>query len=305
MDEGKRVHFPAPFMWPEADEYPVDIPRNLRPGAVAMIDALGFKGIWRPEDDAAGPKVLRTLGFAKQAARGQMIWHSMFNVTGGAPVFDVRFLSDTVVVTAMFDAHGAHGTPTQRQVVTGLAWVVAAIITQAAILDPPLAYRGCITAGKLLAEDAFFVGQAIDDAGDLMEAADAAVVWLAPSAESIFPDDQMTVEERSVLFRSDVPLKNGKAIAAQVVNPFAYATEESDYEALQHRLLATFERDRNRLDVTIKRQQTQRLLSRAREVRSELNGVMSLPEGHRVQIEAMKKQWDAVVRADKEARGSG
>jgi len=162
------------------------------------------------------------------------------------------------------------GTVSERSsledVVGRLAGVVSAI--QSSIVNDklPLNYRGCISTGQLAVGNDFFLGEAVDDAASLYEAAQAALVWLTPAARAAVKETEFGLS----LIDWPVPLKSGGSLNALVVNPFA-AIAYTDPDALDVAAIdATFERFKmpfesaKTVDVAQKAQNTLRFLEVAR-----------------------------------------
>lgn len=144
--------------------------------AVALIDALGFKGIWRHEDPATVVSALRT--YREMARR-------MNEEVGGQPspfTFHAQAVSDTLI----FATAAPEGTQALEQRMVELLGIILAAVTRNAFLHTlPLAFRGYLSLGEGLLEDGVLVGEAIDEAASKYERADAACVWLSPRAAEV------------------------------------------------------------------------------------------------------------------------
>jgi hypothetical protein len=247
-----------------------DVPLLLRTGAVAVLDALGFKGIW---ETVAPGQVIQTLRRARDVARRDTALHNLF-LTGGRKeaAIEVRFFSDTIVVIGTVpDNNSTAKMPeiTLGDVVAVVATAVMYIITEAVLRNPPLAYRGCIAAGPILAKDEFFVGAAVDEAAEWANKAEAAVVWLRPSAREALAGGRNAAGEPP-LFAWEVPLKSSELpTPALVVSPLALGGIEGSempwavapIDELSSKFMRTFECAR--VDVTVKRENTKRALEAA------------------------------------------
>jgi hypothetical protein len=153
-----------------------DPPAELRKGAVAIVDALGFKGIWNHYEPAQIVSAIRRVqDIVASAAATKNRYAVAFQL------FESRAaaFSDTMVFTAQ-PVVGDGGD--LGSAVTAVADLVSTLINAASQGPVPLAYRGCIAAGKFFSTESLFVGEAVDEAAEWSERADAAVVWLAPSA---------------------------------------------------------------------------------------------------------------------------
>jgi len=236
----------------------------MRTGAVVMIDALGFKGIW----DGADPSViLRKMGALKQAAESDIKGVKLGHVRGAK----VAFLSDTIVIgVASGQPVGRGPGPNKRGNVRAImqaAFQTASVLAAALEEAPRLAYRGCLTFGEFEIDGPFVLGPAIDEAATHYECADGAFVWLTPKAKAIADADADTSYFQSapaVCFV--VPLKAGASFETWTVTPFGWRVAAVDRQDVAERLLGTFDRDpktRDRMDVAVKRQNTRRFLEQA------------------------------------------
>jgi hypothetical protein len=178
---------------------------SLQPGAIVLFDALGFRRIWRRFPPA---KVVETL------TRLRATTYSASNdVSLYAHIF-----SDTIAI-------GATASGTARNPSDGLFWVLDAIthavrrvLLSALVSDPPLIFRGCIAVGELIATPDVLVGEAVDDAAEHFEKADASIIWLTPKA-----NENWVVWNGSQAATApyDVPLNDGTKVSTRALNPLA------------------------------------------------------------------------------------
>lgn len=232
----------------ETTEEELLLPQTLVPGAVAVIDALGFRDIWRRHEPVA---ILGVLARLQEAARYVADLHSVFSEV---LVHSAAF-SDTIILAALPRQDSTSG-----DAVRALAHTVARLAVRATAREPRLLYRGCIAVGQLAFKGSSFVGPAIDEAAEWYERADAAVVWLTPSAVAT----QNRHDPVLGLFEWEVPLKNAASLRTLVVNPLTLQVrvDPTRLKDLADRYLAAFG-ESSRVDVEVKRQQTSRLLSAA------------------------------------------
>jgi hypothetical protein len=192
------------------------------------------------------------------------------------PTITVRFLSDTVVIAASVTPRKRAPRKKHEQAAiarTGMSlaarnasvdafmrYVVCRCVcvgVRAAALAPkPVAYRGTVSVGYFAIEDNFILGPAVDEAAGLMEVADAAVVWLSPSAEKLrhklrLPEDNWA----NMVIEAAVPLKDGRMLKAMVINPFALS-DAVEHKAMRKNLLSSMDSDN--IEVVLKRQNTRR-----------------------------------------------
>ena len=109
----------------------------MRTGAVALIDALGFRGIWRRYDPDA---VLTELKAAKNQIETEVQRNAQTYMD-----HQVAFLSDTIAVSTLVRQTENHR----------LAWavlylgdVIAKVLDMRLRSNMPLAYRGAIAVGN-------------------------------------------------------------------------------------------------------------------------------------------------------------
>jgi hypothetical protein len=223
--------------------------------AFAMFDALGFKNLWRKyeQDPAIVIKKLRALkhAMAQQTKTTKPLRRTGPYITESA---DVSFLSDTIVVSVRPGrrlpipplAGAQHG-----RAVLAAAFYASSVMNEASrSQEPHLAYRGAIGFGQCLKDGAFIIGPAVDEVVSVMDRAQGAFVWLAPSALRAWKAAGIEI---GLLVPYAVPLKGGDAFQTMVVDPTWYMGRARAAEFVL-RLDSTF--DHLALDVQIKRQNT-------------------------------------------------
>jgi hypothetical protein len=239
---------------------------DLRASAVALIDALGFKGIERQHDPGRAAAALQTARDAMATATdfvGQRaaLYH---NVLGGRASIKKAWFSDTICVVAQ--------QPEQPKVLgdfreidvaahlVDLVVVCAGFLLRSAALATtvPLTFRGVISSGSALVEGSdIFFGPAIAEAADLYELAEGAFVWLTPGAAALRTPVANPVYRSTVNYL--VPLKGGRSIETRVVNPFMdYLPSDEIGKTIRRGIETAMSGDR--LDIAIKRQNTARYL---------------------------------------------
>jgi hypothetical protein len=259
----------------------------MQRGAVAMIDALGFRGIWgrdprKPSTEAFDTlKAVRIAVEAEAARLGEVMKPRSFPETVRnlvkAPAITVRFLSDTVVIAASVRPRKRAPRKKHEQAAvaeTGLdlaarnaavdafmryvvCHCVCAGVRAAALAPRPISYRGVVTAGYFAIEENFILGPAVDEAAGLMEVADAALVWLAPTAGKLRHVLYPVAGDRwaEMVIEADVPLNDGRTVRMKVINPFALS-DAAEAKTMRRNLLASMASER--LEVVVKRQNTNR-----------------------------------------------
>jgi hypothetical protein len=230
----------------------------MQKGAVAFLDALGFKGIWRSADPAAVLEKLQALKERLERARVRPDEPS--NATGFRSW--VLFLSDSLVIASTAN----YSRPRPEDEILPLWFVclgAADAVAAAAENEPTLVYRGSIAFGEFEIREQFLIGPAIDEAAEAEKLADGALIWLCPSAarvvERISPTNPLNSGLR-VVRNYPVPLKAGGCYRTHVVNPLL---ERADPDARVQRILDFFHSDR--LDIAVKQQNTANFLCYARD----------------------------------------
>jgi class 3 adenylate cyclase len=210
-------------------------PLVMRRGAVAMLDILGFRGVWRAH--SAEAVVARLEDLFGATVKETRDYHSAVheNADNFVAFAGATFLSDTFVfgITAKSPEAMSEGQfakdlelqftdeHTSAEAIRIAAMRVAELQRQGLQGDPPFAFRGCIAFGEFGLTDRFLIGPAVDEAASGMNAAHGAVVWLAPSADA-FKQTEVWWSEYP-LMTCAVPTKNPKqpAIHTKAVVPLA------------------------------------------------------------------------------------
>jgi hypothetical protein len=260
---------------------------SMQRGAVALIDALGFRGIWGRDPRKPSLQAFDTLKAVQAAvaaeilALGPLMKPARFPTSVRhlvkAPTITARFLSDTVVIAASVEPRKR--APRQKHenaamASSGLDLVarnaavdgfmryavcrcVCVALRAAALAAKPIAYRGAVSVGYFAIDENFILGPAVDEAAGLMEVADGALVWLAPSAERLKHIIWLKsgVRWSDLIIRADVPLSDGRMVHMNVINPFALS-DAAEAKIVRKNLLGSMGSDR--LDVVLKRQNTNR-----------------------------------------------
>lgn len=271
----------------------------MKVGAIAMIDALGFKGIWRRPGISADTILgkLRAL-VEKTEARLDEPFHSRAarqglgeNYGNAYELVQATFLSDTVVIavakksphdlTAQIAAArpdlkvpvAAAGFRTaffEASVIVDAASFVSAVVKLAAETEPFLSFRGAISYGEFeMTEDGrFIVGPAVDDAAENHASAQGAFAWVTPAAHAVLvAPNHITAggdpppRHPMPLIRYDVPIKGGDRFSTYAVTPFASCKTKEECAAIRGRILDSFADPK--LEVAIKKQETARFLDTA------------------------------------------
>lgn len=246
----------------------------MQSGALAFIDALGFKEIWkRAEPDDVLKKLKDTF---RTTSQGTEIWNASPGVKGAPEMYgEVRatFLSDSIVLSVV------NGTEPERTRYTAqeralhvLLMHVVDVLRMGALIPPSIAYRGCVTIGEFEVDDRFVLGPAVDRAAAYEREAEGAFVWLDPKARTLVETGRSFEGhdlQQAGLHRYSVPLKQGKCFDTYAVAPFrtqfaigsVVLRKNDNAPEIADRILSTF--DSKALDVVIKRDNTKRFLDHA------------------------------------------
>jgi len=237
----------------------------MKHGAIAFLDTLGFKGIWRHHQAGAVLSKLKALVARAEEVQTPVGQESLHRESW------VRFFSDTVILGCHMESQASRPTNLAEaealrlaENFIALAWVTtsAAAAIAAAIdhPDPPLVYRGAISVGEFEMEDRFIVGPAIDEAAEAEKLAQGAFIWCCPSAmacmsETVRRDPSFLTMLHGLSLVQDysVPLKGGDRITAHVVNPFGFVSDTNRQDFVR-RVLDSF--NSLSIDVSVKRQNT-------------------------------------------------
>ncbi len=188
----------------------------MNEGAVALIDCLGFKGVWqRGEADT----VLRELRAIMNGAQDALN-HGIFSMARekGARL-RVSFLSDTVVIGADAARSIALSNSDRGRLIIIASQVAQYASAKLLQMSTPLASRGCVTYGLFDMNDTFLIGPAIDRAAELHEMAQGAFIWVAPQFDGLVSEARRSYDER--LRQETEPFDDLLLIMRNVVESYA------------------------------------------------------------------------------------
>jgi hypothetical protein len=217
----------------------------MKNGAVALIDALGFRGIWgRYNPD----EVLAELKSMKDWMEGRV--REQFSSQPWMQC-DIAFLSDTIALAMALDPSTANR---EAMSVIYLCDVISWILNRTLRSKIPLAYRGAVSVGSYEVSPHFLIGPAVDEAAGAHESAQGAIIWLTPAARDAVAAWLRPQPNNTHLVKFDVPLKGGDRFGTYTVSPLEQVKDESDATLVTKSLLATF--TNSTVDVAVKRQNT-------------------------------------------------
>lgn len=216
-------------------------------GAVALIDALGFRGIWgRHNPDV----VMNEMKSMKEWMEKRV--HEQFSSQPWMQCH-VAFLSDTIAISMALNEDTK-----DRAALSAiyLGDVISWVLDRRLRSSVPLAYRGAIALGSYDVSPHFLIGPAIDEAASAYDLAQGAFIWLTVEARDEVARWLKDQPENTHLVKFDVPLKGGDTFNTYTLSPLVQAHGPDDANLLTRTLLGTFS-GRN-IDVAIKRQNTAR-----------------------------------------------
>jgi hypothetical protein len=261
-------------------------------GAVAIVDALGFKGIWgnamKPSTSVLS--TLKTIGAAARSAAaaseatnlGRKTLPPELAMILKQPFVRVVQLSDTIVVAAgrrervrrPWQRHTKQWMEKYELTPTGLEELVdrfllflvcecvCLTLKAAALCEPSLSYRGAVSVGKFAIDETFLLGPAVDEAAELMDLADGPFVWLAPTAFQLGSLGGSTgADWEKLALKYAVPLKEGRRLQSRVLNPF-YSCSKEERSTAEKNLLARL--NGTRVDVLVKRHNAREFFGKIR-----------------------------------------
>jgi hypothetical protein len=224
-------------------------------GAISIIDALGFKGIWQRHDVDAVLESMHDLRKHIVATAESVTKHlAKFGGPGRlnhAPQGTARFLSDTIVIALHLPNFGPETLTDRIDTIKSAMTTFVVHATGFAIAggtqgSTPLNYRGTITWGEFLIDENFLIGPAVDEAAALHERADGAIVDLTDSAaeqmlrfrgSSLLPPE---LAFDRLLLQHDVPLKKGGVERRWVVNPYSVCSRPAERHDVLQGIKAAF-----------------------------------------------------------------
>jgi len=239
-------------------------------GAVAFLDALGFKGIWSRHPHRTVIEKLRAVTFGAGVHAD-----SVLNVPELRLASRVISLSDTIVVSAAVTT-GEDRSDARGNLVCKVA-AIASVCSKVAMIyatmadAPTLVFRGAVSVGQFFHDDRFLIGPAIDEAAEYEKLPNGGMVWLCPSAHDVTREARFSAASGRLASFADlelflvpdypVPIKGDEPRHAPVVSPFLFV-QYAHEEAFLSRVDESFVGENP--DIPIKRENTMRFLRHAR-----------------------------------------
>jgi hypothetical protein len=235
------------------DEDAVETEGEMRVGALALLDALGFKGIWREHTPS---DVLRRM---EELERRTRTFPDMFTDMASTNLQKVKtrvlFVSDSVFIAA-WPGNDPRYVADAEDCVEAVQLMTLVLVWHALQDGIAFRYRGVIGYGEYAVanESHFIVGPAVDEVAVLEREAEGAFIWTAPSALDL------SSWGLGLTKLYDVPMKGGRRFQTEVLNPFWIRTR-TQADKIEQALLGIPD---PRLDVAIKRQNVGAFLKHVR-----------------------------------------
>jgi hypothetical protein len=164
---------------------------GMQEGAFALIDVLGFKGIWRQVQDV--DIIIKKLRGIQDFKDDPIV-----KMSGSSSGLRLLSLSDSVAICGhISDADPRNAVPRAGGLIYQLCVVVNELTRRFGSPPLPMAIRGCIAYGQFRMEDNFILGPAVDTAAELHTAPQGAFVWLSPAARAAIENFQLWLNDQA------------------------------------------------------------------------------------------------------------
>ncbi len=237
---------------------------TMKYGAFALMDCLGFKGLWKNGHEQLLSK-LRLVRTSVLEGLQVFINNSNYPVRFNTDFFmpEVRLLSDRVAISLTHNEE-KFDSFSDLLAITATIQAVANLFLQN---EPHLFLRGCITHGQHLIDENFLIGPAVDETAEYVDTAQGAFVWFLPNAAKVIDTGLASLKNQNLglsnqdlilsLFDAmcpqyQIPMNNGHNLDTRVVNPIL----NKDPEASGLLEVCAKTMDVNKMDVWVKRQHT-------------------------------------------------
>lgn len=218
----------------------------MNTGAVALIDALGFRGIWgRHKADEVLTALRNMKSWMEKRVQEQFSSQPWMQC-------HVAFLSDTIAISMTLEEKTKNR---EAMSVIYLADVISWVLDRTLRSDVPLAYRGAIVVGSYDVSEHFLIGPAIDEAASVYDRAQGAIIWLTPTAREHVAGWLKGQPHNTHLVKFAVPFKGGDVFNTYTVSPLEQARDQDDANKLTRTLLNIFSSPS--IEVAVKRENTQ------------------------------------------------
>jgi hypothetical protein len=233
----------------------------LSRGFVAILDVLGFKGIWQDCDPDKVINLMRRV--ESESRRFFESVNKMASSYGTSMEFHSAYLSDTIVLAVTLDKDLSENLINDAFDLIGFA---SAMCAEAwALSEPARTLRGCVSYGEFMIDHPYIIGPAVDEAALYHECADGAFIWCTDSVLNAYAAKQPDAKNlggRREWWTYDVPLKKGTISTFALDYSYSRAIPFGDEELccipLRERILGSFGIDQN---LESKRRNTERFIN--------------------------------------------
>lgn len=215
-------------------------------GAIALIDFLGFKGIWKTYKPEALIKTILELNNSLRNSHiplGKEHWKTAELIFGTRSRVDIFFLSDTLCIIAKESYHNKVYSNEIDLIMDAVVTVSIAASNAYSLFANcgyPLTFRGAVSHGTVYNKGNIILGQAVDNAAQWMNKPEGAFCFYTPElkmevdkyikyVESCNDRQDLYIElqreqithlfKRILVNDYQLPLKGDEKIETSVVNP--------------------------------------------------------------------------------------
>ena len=244
----------------------------MQNGAFALIDCLGFRGLWRNGRE----QLIAKLRLINENLENPDTYDLIVKDVSKHNV-QVKLLSDTIAI----GVSSKTGDGDKINDLITLTGIVMRIMDIFLGNEPHILLRGCITHGEYLTEKNFLVGPAVDKTAEFMESAEGSFVWFLPQATSIIDefceskvksvkegDDVILRAVNAFMPKFEVPIKNSHFLKSRLVNPiYNKMIDESELVIAKTKKVM----DVDTMSVWMKRQHTLEFLDMCKDANAKLH----------------------------------
>jgi len=267
----------------------------MQEGAFAVIDCLGFKGIWqrfKGKENIILDRLCEISETVKNELDSEKYSGNLFGeyksfIKQKDVDFQARFFSDTVFISLVYknelkEIDENKLAIKKGQLINAISNIAVKILELFIKSEPYLTMRGCISYGEIVYQRDFYAGPAIDIAAEYMDIADGAFVWLHKSAElyyeayraenvrqnghniGVFKLDNLSPFLGCKSVNYSMPIKNRNNLQCYVLNPLA----NFENEEWRQEIISIYKRsmESNNIDVSLKQQNTLAFLNKCNEI---------------------------------------
>lgn len=248
----------------------------MKEGAFALIDCLGFKGLWQNGHTGLMEKI-RRINSTINASVPEVLRKLEIAFSLDQYHYEVKLLSDSVAISVT-----RKNQDTEKY--TELLVIASIIIAVSKLYrtDPPhLLLRGCITYGEFVTDENFIVGPAVDATAEYMESAEGAFIWYLPPASALLDEhcanllqlDLITKTVAAFIPKFNIPMKCGHVLESRTINT-AFRLSPSETEDMIQIYSSVM--NKPSMSVWLKRQHTLSFLQHCKYLNDELKKVSTV-----------------------------